>query len=147
MLYLYRQIISLFLLAASTKARIALSSRLLIRSNYAESKHNTHHQLHASRKGLFGVLTVRGGDSINLDDSSDIELESDQNDELEVDDDESAAEEEDGMQPETTAEPSIGPVKLTIKTNLDCPISDQSLEFTASGKRTVESLKQGKWVV
>ena len=151
MLYSYRLIISLFVLAAPAQARIPLSSQLLIRSNYAASRHHTPRQLHASRRGLFGVLAIRGGDSSDSDDSSDIEFslddESDQNDELEADDIESASEEQEGIQPETTAEPSIGPVKLTIKTNLDCPISDQSLEFTASGKRTVESLKQGKWIV
>ncbi len=40
---------------------------------------------------------------------------------------------------------SGGPVKLSIKTNMQSAILDQHLEFTASQKRTVASLKQGEF--
>ncbi|KAL7482393.1 hypothetical protein ACHAW6_008060 [Cyclotella cf. meneghiniana] len=123
-----------------------------------------------SRHSLFGVIpVVRGGD-LDLDDNDDdddeasdidsdygVELdelseeeegdleqvvESQQNADADKDDNE---EEESSRQREDPVEDSTsssGPVKLTIKTNLQCPISDQCLEFTASGKRTVASLKQ-----
>jgi hypothetical protein len=96
---------------------------------------------------LFGVLRVRGGEQ--SDNASDVESDSASDaDELS---ESKADDEEEENQPESdeeNAQPDVasmaGPVKLTIKTNLNCPISDQTLEFTASGKRTVESLKQGE---
>jgi hypothetical protein len=81
-------------------------------------------------------------ESRGSEDESDDEdvVESQQEEEGEDSDGEDAAESE--QEEEEKAE-LIGPVKLSIRTNLNCPITDQSLEFTASGKRSVESLKQG----
>lgn len=136
------------LFAASIEALIPLNTRQLS----ASASHDlASYSLHSSRRGLFGIaLQVRGGDL--SDDESDFDIGSEEDDASDSDEalseDESDAQEESGAEsdadeakPEASA---VGPVKLVIKTNLNCPISDQTLEFTASGKRTVESLKQGK---
>ena len=141
MISLYQFVLTGFLLAVSAYARIPLSRtpQLTVSPRHLASSY----QVKASPNSLFGVLRVRGGDV--SDEESDSEEDSE---EITLsDDDKSDADEavsdEDEAEEETKPELSIGPVKLTIKTNLNCPVSDQTLEFTASGKRTVESLKQG----
>ncbi|KAL7510333.1 hypothetical protein ACHAXN_007293 [Cyclotella atomus] len=136
-------ILAACLLVTSIEARIPLSKNRLPLS--VRNEHLSLYQLQSSRRSLFGVLRVRGGEQ--SDNASDVESDSASDaDELS---ESKADDEEEENQPESdeeNAQPDVasmaGPVKLTIKTNLNCPISDQTLEFTASGKRTVESLKQ-----
>jgi hypothetical protein len=138
-------ILAACLLVTSIEARIPLSKNRLPLS--VRNEHLSLYQLQSSRRSLFGVLRVRGGEQ--SDNASDVESDSASDaDELS---ESKADDEEEENQPESdeeNAQPDVasmaGPVKLTIKTNLNCPISDQTLEFTASGKRTVESLKQGE---
>jgi hypothetical protein len=141
----FKSFLAACLLAAFIEGRIPLSKSRLslsVRNEFLSS-----YQLQSSRRSLFGVLPVRGGEL--SDNDSDVE-----SDPFSDVDEWSGSEAGDvENQPESdeeivqTEEASTGgPVKLTIKTNLNCPISDQTLEFNASGKRTVESLKQGESV-
>lgn len=150
---------------SSTQARGPRGRLLPRHALYSSSHFPSLSSRSPSRNSLFGViLSVRGGDldlddDEDSDDEDDVELdelseeeESELEDKEQVvecelkadseddDDEESSRQREDPVEDSTT---SSGPVKLTIKTNLQCPISDQCLEFTASGKRTVASLKQG----
>ena len=105
---------------------------------------------------MFGVIPVVRGGNLEIEeeeesDADEIEWSDDDSeleDDMDVKDDfpnEAESEEASARDDEQIEESSLssGPVKLTIKTNLQCAISDQCLEFTASGKRTVASLKQG----
>jgi hypothetical protein len=96
------------------------------------------------------IHNIRGGDATDSDDEYEVEdsddeeedeLSEDELSNLEVDSDNE--EEEDEEEEDAPSSSSSGlPVKLTIITNLQSSLLDQQLEFTASRKRTVLSLKQ-----
>lgn len=99
------------------------------------------------------IHTIRGGSADSDEDySEDVEdsdyEDSDEEDELtesELSDMEVDADEEEETDDEEEDAPSSSsslPVKLTITTNLQSSLLDQKLDFTASRKRTVLSLKQ-----
>ncbi len=95
------------------------------------------------------IHSIRGGTADSEDEYSDYE-DLDEEDELteselsdmEVDTDEEEEEEADDEEEDAPSSSSSLPVKLTITTNLQSSLLDQKLEFTASRKRTVLSLKQ-----
>ena len=147
MLSPYKLTMAAFLLATPGQARIPLSSMPPLGS--VASRHSSVHL--PSPSGLFGVLQVRGGnfsddetESEDVDDTGIEDVSDDESLDEKVQDDDSDADDGETQHEEAVEPSSTGPVKLIIKTNLNCPISDQTLEFTASGKRTVESLKQGR---
>ena len=142
MIYLYQFVLTGLLLAVSAHARIPLSRTPQL--TVVSSRHLSSSYQEALPNGLFGVLRVRAGDL--SEDESDLDDDSEEillSDDGKSDTDEAVSDGDETEEEETKPETTTGPVKLTIKTNLNCPISDQTLEFTASGKRTVESLKQG----
>lgn len=94
------------------------------------------------------IYNIRGGDATDSDDEYEVkdsddgeedELSEDELSNLEVDSDDEEKDEEEGA---PSSSSSGLPVKLTISTNLQSSLLDQQLEFTASRKRTVLSLKQ-----
>src|SRR6056300_1998831 len=95
------------------------------------------------------IQNIRGGDATDSDDEYEVEdsddeeedeLSEDELSNLEVDSDNEEVDEEEEDAPSSSS--SGLPVKLTISTNLQSSLLDQQLEFTASRKRTVLSLKQ-----
>lgn len=137
-----RKILALvaFLSALPAQARIPFTHRPP--PGLIPSRHTSPLQL--TRTCLF---RVRGGELSDDESDTDAHSENDDlsegdNSDIEIAADGDVTEADDEQ--EVAAESSLtGPVKLVIKTNLNCPISDQTLEFTASGKRTIESVKQG----
>ena len=96
------------------------------------------------------IHNIRGGsdDSDDVEDSDEEDLDEEENElseselsDLEVDTDEEEADDEEDAEPSSSSSSSL-PVKLTISTNLQSSLLDQTLDFTASRKRTVLSLKQ-----
>ncbi len=94
------------------------------------------------------IHNIRGGAATDSDDEYEVE-DSDDEEEDELSEDElsnlevdSDNEEEEDEEDAPSSSSSGLPVKLTISTNLQSSLLDQQLEFTASRKRTVLSLKQ-----
>ena len=142
-------------------AQVQATSPLIPLRSYASRNHHTslpfvnhldlgsHHFLTSS-----SLLSIRGGadlameesetESESEDESSEDEAtiteETESDEEEEESEDESEEEEEEEESTETS--PAHGPpIKVNIRTNLNVPLIDQHLEFTASQKRDVESLK------
>ena len=98
------------------------------------------------------IHNIRGGDATDSDDDYEVEdsddeeedeLSEDELSNLEVDSDNEEEDDDDEEEEDAPSSSSSGlPVKLTISTNLQSSLLDQQLEFTASRKRTVLSLKQ-----
>eukprot|EP00584_Thalassiosira_punctigera_P012888 CAMPEP_0172553282 /NCGR_PEP_ID=MMETSP1067-20121228/49842_1 /TAXON_ID=265564 ORGANISM="Thalassiosira punctigera, Strain Tpunct2005C2" /NCGR_SAMPLE_ID=MMETSP1067 /ASSEMBLY_ACC=CAM_ASM_000444 /LENGTH=549 /DNA_ID=CAMNT_0013341443 /DNA_START=72 /DNA_END=1721 /DNA_ORIENTATION=- len=99
-------------------------------------------------------LSVRGGGALDVSDLDEEEYDSDEEElsenemsnlEIDSEDDEEEEEKEEEEEEKTSSpsSPSSGPpVKVSIKTALQSPLIDQHLEFAASRRRTVQSLKQ-----
>lgn len=96
------------------------------------------------------IHSIRGGSADSDDEYSDDAEDSEEEEEedmseselsdLEVDTDEGDEDDDEDVAPSSSS--SSLPVKLTISTNLQSSLLDQTLDFTASRKRTVLSLKQ-----
>ena len=88
------------------------------------------------------TLDVRGGGAVDVLQSDDEdELSNGEVSDLELDseEDESSDEDDEPAQSSAAAGP---PVKLSVTTSLSSPLLDRTIEFAASRKRTVESLRQ-----
>ena len=92
---------------------------------------------------LSTIAAIRGGADAVAVDQDETETEDQDECETESESDEEEEEEDESEEDETaTPTPSQGPpIKMFIRTNLNIPLLDQSLEFTASQKRDIASIK------
>jgi len=91
---------------------------------------------------LSTISCIRGGaDVVAVEEDSD--EDEDEDDGMEEDEDEEEEEDdEDDEEESAPSKPAQGPpIKIFIRTNLNVPLLDQTLEFTASQKRDIASIK------
>jgi hypothetical protein len=101
-----------------------------------------------TRSSLLASLLPRGGSTDEQDFHSEDEEEEEDDQEIEVDEAEEEESEEDEDEESTTtattSPPSFSsePLTVTIKTNLQNPLIDQSIELLVTPSRTISSVKQ-----
>ncbi|KAL9178398.1 hypothetical protein ACHAXT_000045 [Thalassiosira profunda] len=131
-------------------ARASLPSTAFARRPHRPVGWSVHRSLSSIRGGALTDDDDSESDMSDEEDSEEDELSDAELSNLEVDSDEEIIaidesdvdEEEEEEEPAPSTSASGPPVKLSIKTALQSTLLDQHLEFTASRKRTVLSLRQ-----